>query len=68
MSKLTLKEKQLINEHVTKETERCLDIIELAFAKAFSVEDLYKTIVEDIVENHPYIKFNLELRKRIPQW
>ena len=73
MSQLTLKQKQLINEHVTEETMRCLRIItSIVLNTKFQVkdgEDLESITIDAmtaIVKGQPYVKFNTDLEKMIP--
>ena len=65
MTKLTKEQKLLVNEAVTKETERCLEAVELAFARAYNAEDAYDIILHEIVEKQPFLPFNPKLKKWI---
>ena len=62
MSKLTLKEKQMLNDAVTGETKRCLALLK----KHLKVSE-YKIVAKDLIEGSPYIEFHPELLKRIPK-
>lgn len=66
MSKLTLEQKKLINDKVTEETHRCLDILDKMY-EAPELKSIARLVILEIVMNHPFIKFNPELKKRIPE-
>jgi hypothetical protein len=67
----TLKEKKLLNEHVTAETKRCLKIVKEVYmdSDAFDMisedilNELYEKAVKAIIEGCPYVEFRPELRR-----
>ena len=74
--KLTLKEKQLVSEHVTNETKRCMALIKnyidnITNNESLSCDGVIKDELKDIyammIEGTPHIEFYPELLKRIPK-
>ena len=67
--KPTLSEKKLLNEAVTGETKRCLAII-TRLLRSNEGKQLEEELIEactEIIKGSPYIEFNPELLKRIPE-
>ena len=67
MPKLTLKEKERINEHVTLETKRCLGILREYEDKRgeFNNDPWFKSCVKKMIEGNPYFKHNEDLKKEL---
>ncbi|MHA2065163.1 MAG: hypothetical protein ACXABY_12375 [Candidatus Thorarchaeota archaeon] len=71
---ITLREKKLLNEHVTNETKRCLGLV-LRELKPFignphadeGVVLFLKDIAESIVRGAPYLEFHPELKEKLPK-
>jgi hypothetical protein len=67
MPKLTLREKERINEYVTQETKRCLGILREYEEKRgeFNNDPLFKSCVKKMIEGNPYFKHNLDLQEEL---
>ena len=80
MTKLTLKEKERINENVSQETKRCLGILEKyieaegnrsrmptleTLSSVSSIERALKKASLEILRGAPYLKFNSDLQKKL---
>jgi len=67
MPKLTLREKQLLNSHVTRETQRCLEVFRKYEDQRSEKNNgpLFNECVKEIVLGSPFVEFNDDLKAQL---